>query len=158
MPVWNLPPKAKVFEAMSAVADGRVSITGEREARVVSSAGTKSYLVEWSPDMTQIVSNDNASYWQGYMGYPILAVLMVLGKLEYNKESAGRLAGIQWKAINRKFRNRYDEAVQHVMEDLGLSADEERAIRDDADAIYERLAALRMQKLSKRRRPPASKE
>jgi hypothetical protein len=74
MSTWKSPPKAKVYEALSAVADGRVTLMGGEKAEVVSSDGTKTYHVEWSPDSNQITSNDNASYWQGYMGYPIIAV------------------------------------------------------------------------------------
>ena len=38
---WALPPPAKVYEALSAVADGRVRVTGAREAEVTSSLGEK---------------------------------------------------------------------------------------------------------------------
>ena len=93
MSTWKSPPKAKIYEALSAVAGGRVTLMGGEKAEVVSSDGTKTYHVEWSPDLNQITSNDNASYWQGYMGYPIIAVLMVLGKLEYRTEVADFLAG-----------------------------------------------------------------
>ena len=47
---------------------------------VVSSDGTKKYRVEISADGREISSNDNASYWQGYLGYPAIAVLMARGK------------------------------------------------------------------------------
>ena len=80
MSTWKSPPKAKVYEALSAVADGRVTLMGGEKAEVVSSDGTKTYHVEWSPDSNQITSNDNASYWQGYLGYPIIAVLDGFGK------------------------------------------------------------------------------
>ena len=95
MSTWKSPPKAKIYEALSAVAGGRVTLMGGEKAEVMSSDGTKTYHVEWSPDLNQITSNDNASYWQGYMGYPIIAVLMVLGRLEYRTEVADFLAGVQ---------------------------------------------------------------
>ena len=38
--------------------------------------------------------NDNASYWQGYLGYPGIAVLMLQGKLPYDKELAQQFAGV----------------------------------------------------------------
>ena len=44
----KMPPLAKVFEAWSALADGRVSLDGEdRRATVASSNGAKAYTVTW---------------------------------------------------------------------------------------------------------------
>ena len=61
MTTWKVPPRAKIFEALSAVADGRVRLVGEREAEVVSSERSKTYVVEWSEDHREFSSNDNAS-------------------------------------------------------------------------------------------------
>ena len=81
MAPWKLPPRAKVFEAFTAVADGRVRLAGPGSATVTSSRGDKVYDVRWSDDGREVTSNDNASYWQGYLGYPVLAVLLVRGEL-----------------------------------------------------------------------------
>lgn len=55
----KLPPLQKVYEAWSALADGRVEM-GEDEATATSSNGAKHYTVSWSEDTYS--SNDNASY------------------------------------------------------------------------------------------------
>ncbi len=62
---WKVPPKAKIYEALTAVADGKVKLKGGETAEVLSSDGTKTYIVEWSADFGQITSNDNASHWHG---------------------------------------------------------------------------------------------
>ena len=151
---WKLPPKAKIYEALSAVADGRVSRTGDNEAEVVSSSGRKTYTVEWNDDISAVTSNDNASYWQGYLGYPILAVLMHLGKLTYDSTIAQHLAGIPWKEINKKFKNDYDKAVGSVLSSLEEKGANIQAIRDEADKIMSRIEQLPLGKLSRRKRPP----
>ena len=92
MSTWKMPPKAKIYEALSAVADKRVFITGRSTAQVHSSSRDKTYDVEWSENMHEITSNDNASYWQGYTGYPIIAVLMETGKLSFEPRIAQLLA------------------------------------------------------------------
>jgi hypothetical protein len=89
-----MPPVAKVYEALSATADGRVRITASGRAEVVSSEGDKTYTVEWSEDGRLFSSNDNASYWQGYAGYPIVAVLLATGRIPYDPLVAGLLAGV----------------------------------------------------------------
>ncbi|HOO39115.1 MAG TPA: hypothetical protein PLV78_12420 [Deltaproteobacteria bacterium] len=151
---WKLPPKAKIYEALSAVADGRVSRTGANTAEVISSSGTKSYTVEWNDDVSAVTSNDNASYWQGYLGYPILAVLMHLGRLAYDSTIAGHLAGIPWKQINKQFKNDYDKAVGSVLTLLEEKGVNTQAIQDEADRIMSQTEQLSLGKLPRRKRPP----
>ena len=72
----KLPPVEKIYEAWSAVADGRVAIDeAARKATVVSSDRTREYTVSWSDDGSVYTSNDNATYWRGYAGYPVIAVM-----------------------------------------------------------------------------------
>lgn len=85
----KLPPLAKVFEAWSALADGRVALDAEeRRASVASSNGAKAYTVAWSEDGAVYSSNDSATYWQGYAGYPVITVLMAQGRLPFDRAMA----------------------------------------------------------------------
>jgi len=154
MAAWKSPPKAKVYEALSAVTDGRVTLVGAETAEVVSSDGAKTYHVEWSPDLTGITSNDNASYWQGYMGYPIIAVLMVLGKLEYKTDVAELLAAVTWRQLNRKFRNDYARAIDSVLEALVSKGVSRQIVVDEVDRIMAQVECLELEKLPRRKRPP----
>ncbi len=154
MEPWKLPPAAKVYEALSAVADRRVRFTGETEAEVTSSAGEKVYRVRWNEDMTLVTSDDNASRWQGYLGYPILAVLMARGKLDYLESAASSLAGIPWKAINRRFRNDYGRAVESVLAEIAVKGVDTGAIRREVDRIMALLGQLRLGRMPAAKRPP----
>ncbi|MGI6218094.1 MAG: hypothetical protein ACOYIK_10855, partial [Coriobacteriales bacterium] len=76
----KMPPIEKVYEAWTALADGRVTLEGgateagtSGKATVESSNGSKTYTVVWDAD--RYASTDNATYWQGYPGYPVIAVL-----------------------------------------------------------------------------------
>lgn len=80
------PPLEKIYEAYSAIADDRVSM-GEHEAAVRSSDGGGEYRVTWTGDA--YASTDNATYWQGYAGYPVLAVLLLQGHLPLDRTLAG---------------------------------------------------------------------
>jgi hypothetical protein len=152
---WPLPPKAKVYEALSAVADKRVSIVAAHQAQVTSSSGDKKYLVEWSADARQITSNDNASYWQGYAGYPIIAALLALGRLAAAEDVVQHFAGIHWKALNKEYKNNYDSAVTAVLASLSDKGVDAAAIRRTIDDIYTDLRDLALEKLETRRPPPA---
>jgi hypothetical protein len=156
MIAWKLPPKAKIYEALSAVGDARVRMKDDGTAEVSSSDGSKTYLVEWSLDVRTIRSNDNASYWQGYTGYPIIAVLMVLGKIAFNKKVAEFLASIPWKRINKQFRNDYDKAVQAVLDKLEAEHGCGSMIADEVDKIMDQLRTLKLEKLPRVKRPPKS--
>lgn len=141
---WNMPPKAKVYEAFSAVADGCV-VLGDNEATVTSSNGEKTYKVRWSPDLSAFSSSDSASVWQGYTGYPIIAVLLQLGILHSESQVTGLLAGINWNELNKKFKRDYDKAVASVLE--RLSEHERELIISAATHAYVQLAALELEKL-----------
>ncbi|HVN72695.1 MAG TPA: hypothetical protein VMU10_11795 [Desulfomonilia bacterium] len=146
--MWKLPPKAKIFEALSAVGDGRVKVTGETNAEVTSSSLDKTYHVEWNEDFTRVTSNDNASHWQGYLGYPILAVLMEKGKLAYDKAVAGDLAGIPWKVVNKRFKNDYDKAIESVLGSLKDKGVDTGAVRDEVERIMKQIEQLSLEKLA----------
>jgi hypothetical protein len=154
MAAWKMPPKAKIYEALSAIADGRVRLKENQKAEVVSSGGTKTYLVEWSEDVKGITSNDNASYWQGYMGYPILAVLMLLGRLDFKKPVAELLARIPWKQINKQFRNDYDKAIDSVLGQFEAKGIPRKTIVSEVDRITAQVERLELEKLPRRGRPP----
>ncbi len=151
---WKVPPKAKIYEALTAVADGRVKLKGNETAEVLSSDGTKTYNVKWSADLRQITSNDNASYWQGYIGYPIIAVLMALGRLDFDVRAAQALSGIAWKQMNRRFRNHYDKAVDNVLLNLDVEPGLRQTVVSEVDKIFNQLETLDLEKLPRRRRPP----
>lgn len=155
MTPWKLPPNAKIYEALSAVADGRVILKGDNWAEVASSDRTKTYKVEWTNDLSQITANDNASFYQGYMGYPMIAVLMKIGKLTCDENIAGQLAGIPWKELNTKFKNKYDRAIDFVFNETLAAKGVDRTVVDaQIDLIMQQLEEMQFQRLPKRVPPP----
>lgn len=154
MSLWKLPPKEKIYEALSAIADNRVQIIAPGSAEVISSSRDKRYSVEWSPDMTKISSNDNASYWQGYLGYPVVAVLLATGKIAFRPEIANPLAGIAWKDLNTKFKKDYSKAVQSVLESIEVGGGNINKIKEEVESIYAQLSQLKLERGQARKAPP----
>jgi hypothetical protein len=156
---WEMPPPIKVYEALGAIGDGRVRPIDDSDAPggwdVVSSDGAKTYRVEISADGREISSNDNASYWQGYLGYPAIAVLMARGTLHASAEVTRMLAGIPWKELNRRFKNDYARTTAEVARIVTERGGDLDAIRAEAAAILDALAALAPER-GARRRPPRS--
>ena len=149
---WKMPPLIKVYEALGAVGDGRVHEKGGSAAEVVSSDGGKTYQVEVSADGREISSNDNASYWQGYLGYPGIAVLIARGFLNARGETTRALAGIPWKEINRRFKNDYERTTAEVARIVAERGGNFDAVRIETESI---LIAMRTMGLRRgaRRRP-----
>jgi len=98
------PPRIKVLEAAGAIADGRVhlvkGLTPDRlEATVVSSEGDRRYrvVVVKEGGGYRVYSDDNGTRLRGYVGYPIISVLMLAGALPRDKQVEVALKGIDWK-------------------------------------------------------------
>lgn len=147
----KLPPIEKIHEAYSAIADGRVTLT-DTQAEVFSSDMTKKYLVKWNDEIYS--SNDNASYWKGYLGYPIIAVLMLQGKLSYDQEIAEHFKGINWKKLNTAHKNNYSEAVKEIMEELERSGVDGNKINQEIDKVYKEIEQLTISTKRSQLRPP----
>lgn len=113
----KLPPVEKVFEAWTAIEDGRVTLH-DNYADVASSDGTKDYMVRFEGN--RYSSDDNATYWRGYAGYPILAVLMLQGHLPFNSEQAKLWREVNWKEINSHYKNNYAKAVEEIAQERNI--------------------------------------
>ena len=54
----------------------------------------------WNENGSTYSSNDNATYWQGYAGYPVIAVLMEQGELPLDRAAAEAFAHVDWTYLN----------------------------------------------------------
>ncbi len=139
---WKLPPIEKIPEAYSAIADNRVSLDAN-SAKVRSSDNSKTYTVRWQDDA--YTSDDNGSKWQNYSGYPILAVLLLQGKLPLNRRIADLFRAIPWKELNKAHKNKYPEALAEIL--AGMSESERNSIEQDMRIVYDALAKLQLKRL-----------
>ena len=118
------PPIAKVYEALTAIVSNRVEMMDDK-AIVHSSTLEKSYQVCW--DKNKYSSTDNASVWQGYPGYPIIAVLFLQGRLP-------------WNDINKKYKRDYDKAIQEVL--LPIDKTVRKELEEYVSTTYQQLLSL----------------
>lgn len=122
MEMLRLPPRIKILEALGAIADNRVKIVSDREAIVVSSEGDRSYKVYIDLEERAAYSDDNGTKFRGYVGYPIVAVLMIKGVLPFDAKIAEALKGIKWRQLNEKYKS------YAIVEDLLLKELKTRSI------------------------------
>ena len=136
---WGVPPIEKIYEAFSAIADGRVKMVDDH-ALVSSSDYRKEYTVNWQDNTYS--SNDNASYYQGYTGYPIIAVLMLQKKIDYSVAVAEYFKGINWKELNTQYKNQYAKVVSMIMNEFSSKGIDVQEIEAEVNRIYEQIKSL----------------
>jgi len=150
---WSTPPAIKIYEALGAIADGRVEVDGNT-AKVYSSSGNKRYEVIYEPQLKAITSNDNGSFWQGYLGYPMVAFLMLKKLISFDSKMAGWLKGIHWKDINTQFKYDFaktEEFVRQEMQDRGADLTSFDVFKD---RVIAEIKLLGLNKLITNARPP----
>ncbi|MCH8519303.1 MAG: hypothetical protein LAT82_00945 [Nanoarchaeota archaeon] len=113
MSIWKNPPPIKIYEALGCIVDKRI-VEESGEIRVYSSSRNKYYVIEYDEKKHAIVSNDNGSYYVGYLGYPAIAYLMLKEKISYNQSYAYALKDILWKDLNVKFDNDYFLVEEYI--------------------------------------------
>jgi hypothetical protein len=154
MAKWKSPPKVKIYEAFSVVADKRYELLSETQAKIHSSNSKKTYLIEWAGSYPlYMTANDNGTYWKSYLGYPMVAILMSQGKIKYNPKIAGLFSSIDWNALNKEYNNDYEAAVEYLLDSMKDKIDIS-AIRNEVDAIHKQITDLSVHRLNKRRTPP----
>lgn len=148
----KFPPKQKIFEAYTAIADDHVKL-GNEQAQVTSSNEAKTYTVTFENGV--YTSNDNATYWQGYAGYPIIAVLLLQGKLPFNQKLAQAFKGVNWNAENKKYKRNYSKAAAAVMAANGIDAAKANA---EMEKVFKELQQLDITIKRGSLRPPKAKK
>ena len=150
--LWKMPPLIKVYEAFGALADGRTKLNDDQNATVASSDGSKEYQVTVIERGREVSSSDNASYWQGYLGYPAIAVLIARGVIPAPREAMIPLGGIKWNVLNRRFKNHLKTIAEAERQAVARGGDL-TMIREAARGVIAALGDLRPARGS-RPRPP----
>lgn len=150
---WKLPPKIKIYEALGCIGDKRIEIKNNK-ANVFSSSKGKYYSVKYNKEKNAIMSNDNGSYWAGYLGYPSIAFLMIKRVLKYNPKSAKALKDIHWKYINIKFKNDFKKTEKYVLELVKEKGYIITELVAEVENIFEQIKKLGIEKLGKKIKPP----
>ena len=148
---WKHPPIIKIYEALGTVADGRVKID-QNKAKVFSSSGNKYYDVVFDKESRAIMSNDNGSYWRGYLGYPSIAYLMSVGEISYSNDVGNILKEIPWKNLNQDFKNDFDKTLKYI--EYSVGKENSLKLAELAKKVDSELQSLGLKMLGKRIIPP----
>lgn len=151
MTKWRIPPLIKIYEALGAIVDDRILVSGN-SAKVYSSSGNKYYDVTYDASKKAIMTNDNGSFWKGYLGYPAIAYLIKTGTLPYEVDLANLLKNIMWKDLNQKFKNDFDKTLEYILEPI--SEDNRNKLNIFANNVLLEIEKLNLSMLGKKVKPP----
>ncbi len=140
------PPRIKILEAIGSIGDERIKILDDKKAQVVSSRGDKVYkvvLVEKGDNVFHTYSNDNGTIYRGYIGYPIIAFMMVKGIIPIDKEVMKAMSGVPWKDLNERYKKYsiVENIVLSRAERMGVSRD---IIMDYINIVMKKLGLLKV--------------
>lgn len=152
---WKQPKDIHVvYEAISAVADKRISLIGKNKAKCFSTSGKKYYEIEYDPEADSIMSNDNMAYYVGEISYPMIAYFLVIKKISYNKDILKYFKNIKWKDINQKNKNDFMKSVREVLKNIGENDGDVKFIENEADKIFKEVLDLKLKQLGELKLPP----
>ena len=153
MSEWKIPPRIKIYEALGCIADKRIEILKDK-AKVFSSSSNKFYEVIFNEKENSITSNDNGSYWQGYLGYPSIAFLMLTGKIIFDKKYTEAFKGIRWKDMNVKFKRNYDQTEEFVLAEAEKIGFNKKELLVEIEKIISQINNLHINRITTEIKPP----
>lgn len=152
---WN-PPKNNhiIYEALSAIADNRLIFIDSNKAQCISTSHGKHYDIEYDLTNMAIMSNDNMAYYVNEVSYPMVAILLEKGKINYDRKILEYLKDIHWKDINQRFKNDYMKSVNFVLSSLAQNNVDIEYIKREVNNIWKQLINLKLTILGNKKLPP----
>ena len=143
----KLPPKVKIIEALSAVADERIVVHDllSREWKC-NSASTpwKSYKILYNEKENIISSDDSGSLNQGFLWYPAIAFLLKIWKLEYDESILEMVKDINRTDIKEKVHKDYESSYRLVLWNLHMQWYNVDYFVSQVDYIYDQIPLLHL--------------
>ncbi len=139
----KMPPRVKVLEALGAIADGRVKVIDDTKAEVISSEGDRKYKVYYYENLNAANSTDNGTKFRHYVGYPIIAFLMLKGKLPFDKRFSEALKGIDWKKVNSTFKD-YSKTEEFALEKAKEHGVDPNELKEFVSRVMEEIKKLKL--------------
>lgn len=150
--IWKKPHISVIYEALTAIADGRMEIRGNR-GQCFSLTSDKFYDIVFDPVVGSIMSNDNTSYYKQSFSYPMVAYLMLAGEVPYEEKLLEYLKDVCWEDINKHFKNDYDKSLKAVWGELKSEGTDVNFVRSETQKIYDFVCAMQLKTLGEIQRP-----
>ena len=145
----NLPPKVKIIEALSAVADERIIIQDllSKEWKCNSASSPwKVYKILYNEKNNTISSNDSLSINQWFLWYPAIAFLLKIWKIKYDEWIIEMLKNLNRIEIKEKVRKDYESMFRLILWKLHIEWYNVDYFISQIDYIYKQISELQLKK------------
>lgn len=146
----KLPPKVKIIEALSAVADERITIEDllSKEWKCNSSSTPwKVYKIIYNEKENQIFSNDSWSVNQWFLWYPSIAFLLKIWKLKYDESILEMVKDTDWIKIKWLVHKDYESSYRLILWNLHMEWFNVDYFISQVEYIYNQISELHIQHL-----------
>lgn len=145
----KLPPKVKIIEALSAVADERIIfedlLSKEWKCNSASSPW-KAYRILYNEKENTISSNDSLSINQWFLWYPAIAFLLKTWKLKYDERILEMMKDINRVDIKEKVRKDYESMFRLILWNLHMQWFNVDYFISQVDYIYNQISELHLKR------------
>lgn len=145
----KLPPKVKIIEALSAVADERIIVEDllSKEWKCNSASSPwKVYKVFCNEKENTISSNDSWSINQQFLWYPSIAFLLKIWKIKYKESILEMLKDIDWIKIKSQVNKDYESSFRLVLWNLHIAWYNVDNFISEIDNIYDQISELHLKR------------
>lgn len=149
---WKKPHISKIYEALTAIADDRIKLNGNNAK--CYSPSDKVYDIKYDPVIGSMMSNDNSAYYTYSLSYPMIAYLMLIGKIPYEQKLLEIFKDICWEDIYKQFKNDYDKSIKIVMGELKSEGTDVDFVRKEIEKIYNFTLTLKIKTFGSLQKPP----
>lgn len=136
---WKIPHVIKIPEAFSALTDERYEEKG-KFFYVYSSNRARKYRVTVYED--GYASNDNMSYNQNILGYPVVLHLMLKKKISYDAAIAKLFKNINWTELNLACKKDFDASYHSVLQIFSENGLDAACIDKEVQSAYSQLKMI----------------
>lgn len=146
----KLPPKIKIIEALSAVADERIIVEDllSNEWKCYSASSPwKTYKILYNEKENTILSNDNWSTNQWFLWYPSIAFLLKIWKIKYDDSILKMVKKINRVDIKEKVRKDYESSYRLILWKLHMQRYNVDYFISQVDNIFNQISELQLKHL-----------
>ena len=146
----KLPPKVKIIEALSAVADERIIVEDLLSSEWKCSSASnpwKIYKILYNEKENTISSNDNWSINQWFLWYPSIAFLIKIWKLDYDKSILNMLDEMDWKKMKVQVNKDNESLYRLVLWNLYIKWCDVDYFVSQIEYIYNQISEFHLEHL-----------
>ena len=143
----KLPPKVKIIEALSAVADERIIIEDllSKEWKCKSASSPwKTYKILYNEKENAILSNDSWTTNQWFLWYPAIAFLLKIWKLKYDERILEMMKDIDRADIKEKVHKDYESSYRLILWNLHMQWFNVDYFISQVENIYNQISELHL--------------